>query len=86
MTNDEMLAEIKRIIVENAALLGEPVRLGVRVRPNGIVRIQERIDGHWRRAWKPRDYSTVTAAYEAAQTANGRAHEIANRAAKGDTP
>ena len=82
MTNDEMLAEIKRIIVENAALLGEPVRLGVRVRPNGIVRIQSRIDGHWKRGGAVRDYSSVASAYEKSIIANERAKQIN---AKGDT-
>ena len=72
----DTVAAIEAIIAENAALLGEDVRLGIRLRPDRV-RIQTRINGRWRRG-DYRDYSSLEAAHEAALRANRRAK---NRAA-----
>lgn len=71
MDDQAMLARIDEIIVENAKLLNEPVRLGVRVRPDGV-RIQVRIGNKWRRG-QYRHYSSIGAAYHAALEANTKA-------------
>jgi hypothetical protein len=71
MTDDDRLRRIEEIIVENARLLDEDVRLGVRVRRDGV-RVQVRLDGRWVRG-QYRHYSNVLAALHAATEANREA-------------
>lgn len=76
----EQLADIDRLIAENAALLGEEVGLGVRRLPKNRIRIQVRRGGRWLRG-QHRDYLGIDAAHDAAVEANRRAHEVAKRRA-----
>lgn len=84
MTEREMLAEIERVIAENAALLGEEPELAVRRRPHGVVRIVLVRGGRAVRG-AYRQYQSVERAHKASLEANRRAHAVAKKLADGFT-
>ncbi len=83
-TQRELLADIERIIVENAQVLGQEPELGVRRQPNSAIRIQSRIKGRWIRGAHT-DYPTIEIAHRAAVEANRRARVVGEKMAKGET-
>lgn len=80
MTRDKTLAYVRRVLVENAALLGEPQEVFLRERTDGTFRLQVKKGGRWERG-AHKDYSTLASLRWAAGVANERAREIAKRRA-----
>ena len=69
-------AEIEWILTENARLLGEAQNTFLRLRPDGSVRIQVKVNGRWVR-YAHKDYQTLASARWAAGVALSRAQAIA---------
>lgn len=82
-TRKDAIAEIERIIEENAGLLQEEPNLRVRVREKGWVRVYWlRDDGRVDRT-QYREYRSLDLALAAARQANRRARAVASKMAAG---
>jgi hypothetical protein len=81
VTDDEKIAAIEAVLVENAGLLGEKQDIFLRRRPDGI-RIQTKRAGRWVRG-EYRHYWSIESAYQASIVANERAKRVAAGLATG---
>ena len=75
------IAELERVIAENAVLLGEEPSIGVHRLRDGRVRVYS-LDRGWRRSGY-KEYRSEAAALKAARLASERAQYVAARRAEG---